>query len=310
MAVAIALIFVVGTLNFVLVHLVPGGPGAILLNNPRMSPSAKDAVLRSFGLDKPLQEQYVLYLAGLVTGNWGTSYFFLEPAFDVIASRIPATLLLMVPSLILTILIGIVLGVLAARRPFTYVDRFLSAFSFFFYAMPAFWLGFVLLTVFALFLDVLPAAGMSSITVSGFDMIDYLRHLILPMTTLTLVNIANFSLLVRASLVEVLDQNYITTARGKGLPERLVFYRHALRNGLLPTVTMIGLFVGFILTGAILTETVFSWPGLGLLTFDSILRRDYPIVLGLFFIFSVMIIASNLVTDLIYGLLDPRITYD
>jgi len=130
------------------------------------------------------------------------------------------------------------------------------------------------------------------------------------MTTLTLVNLANFSLLVRSSLIEVLDQNYIMTARGKGLPERLVFYRHALRNALLPTVTMVGLFVGFILSGAILTETVFSWPGLGLLTFDSIFRRDYPIVLSLFFMFSVMIILSNLVTDIIYGLLDPRITYD
>jgi peptide/nickel transport system permease protein len=286
LTVAAVLIFVVGTLNFAIVHLAPGGPQAMLLNNPRMSPQAKEAVLRSFGLDKPLHEQYFLYITGLVTGNWGTSYFFLQPAYDVIAGRIPATLLLMVPSLILTIVIGIVLGVLAARRPYTSLDRFLSAFSFFFYAMPAFWLGFVLLTVFVLFLRALPAAGMTSITQTGFDLLDYLRHLILPMTTLTLVNIANFSLLVRASLVEVLDQNYITTARGKGLPERLVFYRHALRNGLLPTVTMVGLFVG------------------------SIFRRDYPIVLGLFFMFSTMIIASNLVTDLIYGLLDPRITYD
>jgi peptide/nickel transport system permease protein len=130
------------------------------------------------------------------------------------------------------------------------------------------------------------------------------------MLTLTLVNIANFSLLMRTSLLQVLDQNFITTARGKGLSERVVFFRHAFRNALLPTVTMTGLFVGFLLTGAILTESVFSWPGLGLLTFTSILDHDYPVVLGLFFMFSIMIISANLITDVIYGFLDPRITYD
>jgi peptide/nickel transport system permease protein len=246
----------------------------------------------------------------MVTGKWGLSYFYTVPAFDVIASRIPATLLLMVPSLILTVLIGILMGILSVRRPYTFLDRFLSSFAFFFYSMPVFWLGFILLTVFAVFLHVLPAGGMTSITAAGFDVLDYLQHLILPVTALTLINLANFSLLVRSSMIEVLDQNYIMTARGKGLSERLVFYRHALRNGLLPTVTMLGLFIGSILTGAILTETVFSWPGLGSLTYDSISRRDYPVVLALFFIFSILTIFSNLITDIVYGLLDPRITYD
>jgi peptide/nickel transport system permease protein len=309
LVVAVLLIFVAATLNFAIVHLAPGGPDAVLLNNPRMSPEARAAILKSFGLDKPLYEQYTLYVVGLVTGNWGTSYFYLTPSYLVIAQRIPATLALMIPSLTLTIIIGIGIGVLASRKPFSYLDRFLSSFSFFFYAMPAFWLGFVFLTFFSLFLGVLPASGMASVTSTKFQLGDYIRHLILPMTTLTLVNLANFSLLMRSSLIEVLEQNYITTARGKGLTEHLIFYRHALRNALLPTVTMVGLFVGFILTGAILTETVFSWPGLGLLTFDSIFRRDYPIILGLFFMFSVMIIFSNLITDIIYGLLDPRITY-
>jgi len=191
------------------------------------------------------------------------------------------------------------------------VDRCLSSFAFFFYSMPVFWLGFILLSVFAVYLRILPAGGMTSITISGgFNVLDYLWHLILPMTALTLINLANFSLLVRSSMIEVLDQNYIMTARGKGLSENLVFYRHALRNGLLPTVTMLGLFVGAILTGAILTETVFSWPGLGSLTYASITSRDYPVVLALFFMFSILTIFSNLITDIVYGLLDPRITYD
>jgi len=307
--VAIALVLVVGTLNFAILHLAPGGPETIFLN-PRITPAARALILKSYGLDKPIQEQYLLYLQGMVTGNWGVSYFYTESAFNVVASRIPATLLLMVPSLILTVLVGILMGILSVRRPYSFVDRFLSSFAFFFYSMPVFWLGFILLTFFAVTLNVLPAGGMLSVTTTGFDVVDYLRHLILPMTALTLINLASFSLLVRSSMLEVLDQNYIVTARGKGLSERLVFYRHALRNGLLPTVTMLGLFVGSILSGAILTETVFSWPGLGSLTFDSISRRDYPVVLALFFIFSILTILSNLITDIVYGMLDPRITYD
>ena len=175
--------------------------------------------------------------------------------------------------------------------------------------MPAFWLGFVLLTVFVLFLHVLPASGMTSVS-GGGSVTDILTHMILPVLSLTLVNLANFSLLMRSSLMEVMDQNYITTAKGKGLSERLIFFRHAMRNALLPTVTMTGLFVGFLLTGAILTESVFNWPGLGLLTFQSIEQRDYPIILSLFFIFSIMIIVANLITDVVYGFLDPRISFD
>jgi peptide/nickel transport system permease protein len=307
--VAVGLIVVVGTLNFAILHLAPGGPETVFLN-PRITPAARALILKSYGLDRPIQEQYFLYLAGMVTGNWGLSYFYTEPAFNIIASRIPATLLLMGPSLILTVSIGLLMGILSVKRPYSLLDRLLSSTAFFLYSMPVFWLGFILLTVFAVFVHVLPAGGMTSITATGFNVLDYLWHLILPVTALTLINLANFSLLVRSSMLEVLDQNYIMTARGKGLSDRLVFYRHALRNGLLPTVTMLGLFVGSILTGAILTETVFSWPGLGSLTFDSISRRDYPIVLALFFMFSILTIFSNLITDIVYGVLDPRITYD
>lgn len=307
--VAILLIFLVASLNFVIVHLTPGGPATIFLLNPHISAQGRQLILKQFGLDKPLYVQYEIYIVGMFTGNWGTSYFYNEPAFSVIAQRIPATLLLMVPSLLLTILIGVVFGVIGARKPFSFVDRLLSSLAFFFYAMPAFWLGFVLLTFFVLFLHVLPAGGMTSVT-GGGSVTDILSHLLLPVVSLTLVNLANFSLLMRSSLMEVMDQNYITTAKGKGLSERLIFFRHAMRNAMLPTVTMTGLFVGFLLTGAILTESVFSWPGLGLLTFNSIETRDYPIILSLFFIFSIMIIAANLVTDVIYGFLDPRITFD
>jgi peptide/nickel transport system permease protein len=306
--VAVGLVFLVATLNFVIMHLTPGGPATVLLTNPRITSQERQQILVAYGLDKPLYVQYVLYIVGMFTGNWGLSYFYLEPAYVVIQQRIGNTLLLMVPSLILTIVIGILLGIVSARRPFSTLDRFASSGAFFFYAMPAFWLGFVLLTIFALDLRVLPAGGMSSIAGAG-TITDLLTHLVLPVITLVLVNLANFSLLIRTSLIDVLDQNYIMTARGKGLSEKSILYRHALRNALLPVVTMTGLFVGFILTGAILTESVFSWPGLGLLTFQSILNRDYPVILSLFFIFSVMIIASNLVTDIIYGFLDPRVSY-
>jgi peptide/nickel transport system permease protein len=307
--VAVLLIFLVATINFAIVHLTPGGPAAVFLSNPHISAAGRKVILEQFGLDKPIYVQYGIYIEGMFTGNWGTSYFYNEPAFVVIAQRIPATLLLMVPSLFLTIAVGILLGVLGARKPFSVQDRFLSSLAFFFYAMPAFWLGFVLLTFFVLFLHAFPAGGISSVA-GGGSITDVLSHLVLPLISLTLVNLANFSLLMRSSLMEVMDQNYITTAKGKGLSERLIFFRHAMRNALLPTVTMTGLFVGFLLTGAILTESVFTWPGLGLLTFQSILTRDYPIILSLFFIFSVMIIVANLVTDILYGFLDPRISFD
>lgn len=310
LGVAVGLIFVVATLNFAIMHLAPGGPDTIFLLNPRITRGALALIRASFGLDKPLYEQYFLYVWGLLTGNWGTSYFYLEPAFDIIMERTPATLLLMIPSLVLTVVGGVLLGVLSSRKPFGFVDRTVSSIAFFFYAMPAFWLGFILLSIFALYFALFPAGGMTSVTSTTFDFLDYARHLVLPTMTLTLINVANFSLLVRSSMIDVLDQNYIVTARGKGLTERMVLYRHALRNGLLPTVTMLGLFVGSILQGAMLTETVFSWPGLGLLTFDSIFNRDYPIVLSLFFIFSAMTIISNLITDIVYGFLDRRITYD
>ncbi len=306
--VAVGLILLVATINFVIVHLTPGGPTTVLLTNPRITPLQRAQILASYGLDKPLYDQYFLYVTGMFTGNWGVSYFYLQPAYDVIAQKVGPTLLLMVPSLIVTIIIGVLLGIASARRPFSIFDRLASSAAFFLYAMPAFWLGFMLLTIFALDLRVLPAGGISSI--GGGSITDLLSHLALPLVTLTLVNLANFSLLVRTSLMDVMDQNYIVTARGKGLTERLVFFRHALRNALLPTVTMTGLFVGFLLTGAILTESVFSWPGLGLLTFQAILSRDYPVILSLFFIFSVMIIVSNLVTDIVYGFLDPRVSYD
>lgn len=307
--VAVLLVLLTATINFVIVHLTPGGPQTIFLTNPHISAQGREIMLKQFGLDKPLYVQYLIYIEGMFTGNWGVSYFYNEPAFQVIAQRIPATLLLMVPSLLLTIAIGLVLGIVGARKPFSFTDRFLSSFAFFFYAMPAFWLGFMLLTVFVLELHAFPAGGITSI-VGGGSVGDVLYHLVLPMISLTLVNLANFSLLMRSSLMEVMDQNYIVTARGKGLTDRMIFFRHAMRNALLPTVTMTGLFVGFLLTGAILTETVFSWPGLGLLTFQSILNRDYPIILSLFFIFSIMIIFANLVTDVLYGILDPRISFD
>ena len=307
--IALLLIFLVASINFLIVHVTPGGPQSIFLLNPHISPQARQIMLAQFGLAKPLYEQYEIYIVGMFSGHWGISYYYNEPAFNVIAQRIPATLLLMVPSLILTILVGILFGVVGARKPFSFVDRFLSSFAFFFYAMPAFWLGFVLLTFFVLFLHWLPAGGMTSV-VGGGSPVDILIHLILPVLSLTLVNLANFSLLMRSSLMEVMDQNYITTAKGKGLSERLIFFRHAMRNALLPTVTMTGLFVGFLLTGAILTESVFNWPGLGYLTFQTIEVRDYPVILSLFFIFSIMIIIANLITDVVYGFLDPRISFD
>jgi peptide/nickel transport system permease protein len=296
-------------LNFAILHLAPGGPQGLLVN-PRSPPSVQQQVIKAYGLNKPLWVQLVSYISQTLQGNLGYSYFYHRPVLALIESRIPATLFLMGTSLILSVLISIPLGVISARRRGSKVDGSLIAFSIFGFSMPAYVLGIVLLTVFSLYLGWLPSSGIATTAVNWLDFSSLARHVALPALTLTIGSVANYALFIRGSLIDVLRQDYITVARGKGLSESRILYRHALRNGLLPAVTNIGLSIAFLLGGAVLTETVFSWPGLGLLTYNSIIDKDYPVVLGLFFIFSIVVILVNLATDIMYSFLDPRIAYD
>jgi peptide/nickel transport system permease protein len=306
---AIPLVLIVITINFLIVHAAPGGPAALLVN-PQLPPQVKENVIKAYGFDKSLLNQYEDYLVATLQGNFGYSYFYHTSVLSLIESRIPATLLLMGSSLILAVALSIPMGIVSAKRSGSKVDRGLVTLAMVGYSLPAYVLGLLALTVFSLYLNWFPASGIASTTVDWSDIPSLASHLFLPMMTLTVATIANFSLFVRGSLLDVLRQDYIILARGKGLSESTVLYKHALRNALLPVVTNIGLSIGFILTGAVVTETVFSWPGLGLLTYSAIIQRDYPVVLSLFFIFSVMVIVVNLVTDIVYAFLDPRIAYD
>jgi peptide/nickel transport system permease protein len=305
------LVLAVVVLNFVLVHAAPGDPVETIAGaSGGMSPELMAQLRTQFGLDKPLVVQLGIYLGKILRGDFGYSYFFNLPVVSLIADRIPATLLLVLSSVLLAFVVGTTLGVLSSRRPNGVLSQFITVLSLVGFAAPVFWMGIMLVILFASVWPILPVSGMRAIDSSGGgwrDVIDVLYHLILPTLTLALVYLAQYSRLARSSMLDVLGADYIRTARAKGLAERVVLYKHALRNALLPVVTVLGLQFGNVLAGAILVETVFNWPGLGRLAFESVLRRDYPTILGVLVFASIVVVVMNLLTDLAYRLIDPRI---
>ncbi|VWX61530.1 dipeptide transporter; membrane component of ABC superfamily [Burkholderiales bacterium 8X] len=307
----LALVLAVVVLNFVLVHAAPGDPVETIAGaSGGMSPELMAQLRAQYGLDKSLPVQLGVYLGKVLQGDLGYSYFFNLPVTSMIAERVPATLLLVLSSVLLAFTVGTALGVLSSRNPNGLLSQFITVLSMVGFAAPVFWVGIMLVILFASVLPILPVSGMRSIDSSGkglADIADVLHHLVLPTITLSLVYLAQYSRLARSSMLDVLGSDFIRTARAKGLAERLVLYKHALRNALLPVVTVLGLQFGNVLAGAILVETVFNWPGLGRLAFDSVLRRDYPTILGVLLFSSIVVIVMNQVTDLCYRLIDPRI---
>jgi peptide/nickel transport system permease protein len=307
----VALVFAVVVLNFVLVHAAPGDPVETIAGaSGGMSPELMAKLRVQYGLDKPLPVQLGVYLAKVAHGDLGYSYFFNLPVSTLIEQRVPATLLLVISSVLLAFAVGTALGVLSSRKPNGMLSQAITVLAMVGFAAPVFWMGILLVILFASILPILPVSGMRAPDASGggvSDMLDVLYHLILPTFTLSLVYLAQYSRLSRAAMLDVLGSDFIRTARAKGLAERVVLYKHALRNALLPVVTVLGLQFGNVLAGAILVETVFNWPGLGRLAFDSVLRRDYPTVLGLLLFSSIVVIVMNLLTDLAYRLIDPRV---
>jgi peptide/nickel transport system permease protein len=305
------LVLAVVVLNFVLVHAAPGDPVETIAGaSGGMSPELMAQLRAQYGLDKPLVVQLGVYLGKIASGDLGYSYFFNLPVSSLIGERVPATLLLVLSSVLLAFALGTTLGVLASRKPNGMLSQFITVLSLVGFAAPVFWMGIMLIILFASIWPILPVSGMRAIDSGGGgigDVLDVLHHLILPTVTLALVYLAQYSRLARSSMLDVLGADYIRTARAKGLPERVVLYKHALRNALLPVVTVLGLQFGNVLAGAILVETVFNWPGLGRLAFESVLRRDYPTILGLLLFASIVVIVMNLLTDLAYRLIDPRI---
>jgi len=309
---AIPLLIGVIVVNFVIIHLAPGDPIQVLLGDMPAPPEYVAALRQEFGLDKPLYVQLMEYFKEVVQGNLGYSFFYRQSVLSIILGRMAATLYLMLTSIILAAILGVTFGVLSSRKPYSLQDNFFTGISLIGYSLPSFWLGLMVLIVFSIKLDWFPVSGMISHRESytGFlYALDVGHHLLLPALVLSTRFIALVSRLTRSSMLEVMSEDYIITARAKGLDENKVLMRHGLRNASLPIVTIVGLNLGFMLAGSVLVETVFAWPGIGRLMYDSIFIRDYPMLMGILLVVSFMVIIVNLLTDIVYGFLDPRVRY-
>jgi len=308
---AVLIVVGIAIVNFLLVHLAPGDAVDVLAGESGAADAAYVAELRErFGLDRPLPVQLARYLWNISRLDMGHSFRHEMPVARLILQRLPPTLLLMVASLAIAFVAGLVLGVTAARRVRSFTDTVISVAALLAYATPLFWLGLMLIVVFTLKLGVLPAGGISAIAAAQTPLehaLDVLRHLVLPATTLSLFYMATYTRLMRASMLEVLGMDYVQAARAKGLSEWRVAYRHALRNAILPMVTVLGVQVGSLLGGAVVVEVVFAWPGLGRLAFEAIFQRDVNLLLGILLLSSCLVVAANVVVDLLYSWLDPRI---
>ncbi len=299
-------------LNFLLIRLAPGDPAVVIAGEMGgATEEMLESIREEYGLNRPLLTQLWIYVSGVVRFDLGQSFYFNQPVTTLIAQRILPTILLVITAQILSILLGVFLGVIASRRPGGIVSAFVSVFATIGYAVPVFWTGIMLIILFASILPIFPVEGILSVKLRDANILiqalDVLHHLVLPAFTLAIIYLAQYARLSRASMLEVLGSDYIRTARAKGASERSVLFRHALRNAALPILTVAGLQFGNLISGALLVETVFNWPGMGRLAFDSILRRDYPTIMGVLFFASFMVVVANILTDMSYRWADPRL---
>ena len=309
---AVPLVFGVVVVNFLLMTLAPGDPVTALVGDYPAPAEYVERVRQQYGLDRPVPEQLVRYVGSVLRGDLGYSFANRQPVATLLLERLGRTLVLMLTTVVVASAVGLTLGVVAARRPHSVTDAAATGFALAGYAVPEFWLGQLLILVFAVWLQWLPAGGFRSVRESyeGFAaLLDHARHMLLPMAALSFRYMAITTRLTRASLLEVMNTQYIVAARARGLSERTILWRHALRAAALPVVTVIGYNFGFIVAGSALVETVFGWPGIGRLMYDSIFARDYPVLLGILLMVSVTVIVVNLVTDVLYSVLDPRVRY-
>jgi len=311
LASAALLLVLVLSFTFFFVHLVPGDP-TFIIDDPRLSPEDREALRRLYGLDRPLAEQYLIWMRAVVLeGDWGVSYVHLRPVQKVIAERVPATLLLSGVALGLQFALGMFLGVAAARRANTHADHLIRMFSLLFYSLPIFWTGLMALLLLSHRWSLFPAGHMTSVNAATLPPVarlaDLLYHLTLPVLVLVLGGAGVVARFTRNSLLEVLQQDYIRTARAKGLSERRVIWVHAMKNAATPLVQLMGLSLPFLLSGSLVVEVVFSWPGLGRLTYDSIQGRDYPVILATTAMAGALVIAGNFLADMVHAAIDPRV---
>ena len=302
----IPLLLGITVLVFLLVNAVPGNPVGEYILNPGTRPEDVERIKRSLGLDQPLYKRYFTWLGNVVQGDLGRSMKTFTPVRDDILARLPNTLKLTVAAFVLALLFSIPVGVYSAVRRNSWFDNIATVVSVAGVSIPRFWFGLILILVFAVRLGWLPSGGVAAIRGdSGF--IDQLKHLLMPAVTLAIAEMAGWTRYIRGQMLEVIRQDYIRTAAAKGLRERVVIFRHALRNALLPLVTLFGLAIPEFFSGALIIETIFSWPGIGRLTFDAANSRDYTTIMGTVLFSSILVILGNLLADISYGLLDPRV---
>jgi peptide/nickel transport system permease protein len=311
LALAIPTILTIVVLNFALVHLAPGDAADVLAGEAGSATPQYMAQLRQrFGLDQPLSVQLAVYLKQVVTFDLGYSFRHGMSVSELIATRLGPTLLLMLSVLALSVGFGVVLGAIAARNLNRWRDNLISVLAVLAYATPVFWAGLMLIVVFSVKLGWFPVSGMEEVAAfkEGWARVaDIARHLVLPAITLTLFYLALYTRLMRASVLDQYAMDYVVTARAKGLTERQIAWRHVFRNAVLPVLTMAGVQIGALLGGSVVVETVFAWPGLGFLAYESLFARDINLLLGIFFVSGCLVVAVNVLIDLTYSLLDPRI---
>ena len=316
---AIPLVLGIATIIFFVVNLAPGDP-ADRFSSPNMSFETREQIRVNMGLDQPIHIRYVRWLGALAQGDLGVSFSRNRPVTDIIQELLPNTLLLSFTAIGLAFVLGILLGILQAVRQYSLLDSIASIVGLFFYSMPSFWLALMMVLVFSLFATVggwpiyFPASDIQSIDyvfLSPFEKVqDRLMHLALPATSLALVLAAGIARYTRTSMLEEIRQDFVRTARAKGLSEPVVIFKHTLRNALIPVITLVGLYLPFLFSGTVFIESVFAWPGMGKLVVDAILQRDYPIIMGGSLVFAMMVVVGNLVADVLYAVVDPRIRYD
>jgi len=316
---AIPLLLGIATIIFFVLNLAPGDPTAFYFN-PNMPPEVIEQLRRNLGLDQPLHIQYFRWITSFFQGDFGQSFAQSRPVADILFEALPNTLILTGSALFLVFLVGILIGVLQAVKQYSLFDSSSSVLSLFFYSMPSFWLALMLMLLFSLKAHqwgwpiALPPTGITSVDYeflsTGGRIRDRLAHLVLPVGTLTLALAAGVARYTRGQMLEVIRQDFIRTARAKGLPERTVIMKHALRNSLLPVITLLGLYLPFLFSGAVFVEVIFAWPGMGRVIVDAIFQRDYPLVMATSFLFAVIVVLGNLIADVLYGVADPRIRYD
>mgnify|MGYP000026259927 FL=1 len=308
---AVILLVAVLVLNFSMMHLAPGDVAdTISQSMGGADQELLDQIRADYGLDQPFYIQLGHYIGGVLQFDLGFSFFYNQPVTELILQRLPATLLLVITAQLLALFIGVIMGVVSARKPNGILSHFVTFLALFGYAAPVFWTGILLLIAFSLKVQWFPVAGMQDVTIEGgfwAQFVDIARHMVLPVITLGSLFLALYSRLARATMMETLGSDFVRTAKAKGLSTNQVVYKHALKNSLSPVITLAGLQFSAVISGAVLVEAVFSWPGLGTLAFQSIIARDTPTILGILFFSALVVIVGNLLTDLALRLVDPRV---